>query len=100
MDPEWDVTDDFRELAIELKGSAPDEVFRQIGNARIVPETLSLNKVLEEYYTFKCEDAAQDLPLKGRIARIRKDLVIVLGKNRVGFTELKDWTCRGLMPLL
>ena len=92
VDPEWDVTDDFRELAMELKGSVPDEVFRQIGNARIVPETLSLNKVLEEYYTFKCEDAAQDLPLKGRIARIRKDLVIVLGKNRVDFTDLKDIT--------
>ena len=77
---------------MELKGSVPEEVFRQIGNARIVPETLSLNKVLEEYYTFKCEDAAQDLPLKGRIARIRKDLVIVLGKNRVDFTDLKDIT--------
>ena len=92
VDPEWDVTDDFRELAMELKGSVPEEVFRQIGNARIVPETLSLNKVFEEYYTFKCEDAAQDLPLKGRIARIRKDLVIVLGKNRVDFTDLKDIT--------
>ena len=92
VDPEWDVTDDFRELAMELKGSVPEEVFRQIGNARIVPETLSLNKVLEEYYTFKCEDTAQDLPLKGRITRIRKDLVIVLGKNRVDFTDLKDIT--------
>ena len=28
VDPEWDVTDDFRELAMELKGSVPEEVFR------------------------------------------------------------------------
>ncbi|MBT5931102.1 MAG: hypothetical protein HOH32_13165, partial [Rhodobacteraceae bacterium] len=59
VDPEWDVTDDFRELAIELKGSVPDEVFRQIGNALIVPETFSLNKVLEEYYATLAQSAAK-----------------------------------------
>ena len=48
VDPEWDVTDDFRELAEALEGSVPDEVFRQIGSARITPETLSLDKVLKE----------------------------------------------------
>ena len=34
VDPEWDVTDDFRELAEELEGSTPPEVVRQVGSAR------------------------------------------------------------------
>jgi hypothetical protein len=33
VDPEWDVTDDFRELAVALKGRMPTEVVRQIGAA-------------------------------------------------------------------
>ena len=51
---------------------------------------MTLHKVLSDYYAFKCEDGADDLPLKTRIERIKKDLVIALGKNRVEWTPLAD----------
>ena len=49
VEPEWDVTDDFRELAMELEGSTPPEVVRQIGSARLTPEPLTLLRVLDQY---------------------------------------------------
>lgn len=51
---------------------------------------MTLHKVLSDYYAYKCEDGADDLPLKTRIERIKKDLVIALGKNRVEWTPLAD----------
>jgi len=92
VDPEWDVTDDFRELAMELQGSTPPEVVRQVGSARLSPEPMTLHKVLSDYYTYKCDNNVEDKALKTRIERIRKDLVIALGKNRVEWTPLADIT--------
>ncbi|AGI69914.1 putative DNA integration/recombination/inversion protein [Octadecabacter antarcticus 307] len=90
VEPEWDVTDDFRELAEDLRNTAPKEVVQQIGSARVTPEPMTLHKVLSDYYAYKCEDGVNDLPLKTRIERIKKDLVIALGKNRVEWTPLAD----------
>ena len=92
VDPEWDVTDDFRELAEQLEGSTPPEVVRQIGSARLTPEPMTLQRVLDQYYRYKCEDAGENKALKTRIDRLRKDLVIALGKNRVEWTPLADIT--------
>ena len=92
VDPEWDVTDDFRELAEQLEGSTTPEVIHQMGIARIPPEPMTLLRVLNEYYAYKCDDSGEDPSLKARIERIRKDLVIALGKNRVEWTPLADIT--------
>ena len=92
VDPEWDITDDFRELAEALEGNTPPEVVRQVGSARLSPEPMTLHKVLSDYYAYKCDDSIGDKALKTRIERIRKDLVIVLGKNRVEWTPLADIT--------
>ena len=43
VQPEWDVTDDFCELAEELEGSTPPEVVRQVGSA---PASLALGNTL------------------------------------------------------
>lgn len=51
---------------------------------------MSLKRVLETYYAYKAEDA--DDGLRTRIDRIRKDLILCLGKNRFEWTELKDIT--------
>ena len=61
VEPEWDVTDDFRELAKDLWKTAPKEIVRQIGSTRVTPEPMTLHKVLSDYYAFKCEDGADDL---------------------------------------
>ena len=90
IDPEWDVTDDFRELAEDLRNTAPKEVVRQIGSTRVTPEPMTLHKVLSDYYAYKCNGGTDDLPMKTRIERIKKDLVIALGKNRVEWTPLAD----------
>lgn len=92
VDPEWDVMDDFVELAEDLEGSAPPEVIRQIGSARLTSEPMTLLRVLDQYYGYKSDDAVEDKALKTRIERIRKDLVIALGKNRVEWTPLADIT--------
>ena len=68
VDPEWDVTDDFRELAMELEGSTPPEVVRQVGSARLSPEPMTLHKVLSDYYAYKCDDSVGNKALKTRMA--------------------------------
>ncbi|EAQ08217.1 site-specific recombinase, phage integrase family [Yoonia vestfoldensis SKA53] len=90
VEPEWDITDDFRELAAELEGSTPADVVRQVGSARLKPEPMTLHRVLTEYCAYKCDGSVEHTDLKTRIERIRKDLVIVLGKNRVEWTPLAD----------
>ena len=90
VDPEWDVMDDFVELADALEGSTPPEVIRQVGTASITPEPMTLLRVLDEYYAYKCEDGVENTPLKTRIERLRKDLIIALGKNRVEWTPLAE----------
>jgi integrase len=92
VDPEWDVMDDFVELAEELEGSTSPEVIRQIGSARLTPEPMTLLRVLDQYYSYKCEDAGENTALKTRLDRLRKDLIIALGKNRVEWTPLTDIT--------
>jgi hypothetical protein len=68
VDPEWDITNDFRELAIELEGSTPPEVVRQVGSARLSPEPMTLHKVLSDYYAYKCDDSVGNKALKTRMA--------------------------------
>ena len=65
VDAEWDVTDDFRELAMALK------------------------TVLEEYREFKAKAGEDNRSLKSRVSRISKDLIQVLGKNRFEWTPLE-----------
>ena len=90
VEPEWDVFDDFQELAEDTQGRVPLGVTRQLkaGAAKAPPITLA--RVLELYFTYKAEEA--DAGLRTRIDRIRKDLILFLGKNRFEWTELKDIT--------
>lgn len=51
---------------------------------------MSLSRVLDEYYAYKADDS--DSGLRTRLDRIRKDLILSLGKNRYAWTELQDLT--------
>ena len=42
MDPEWDIMDDFVELAEDLEGRAPTAVTGQIASARVSKEPMTL----------------------------------------------------------
>ena len=92
VDPEWDIMDDFVELAEDLEGRAPTAVTGQIASARVSKEPMTLQKVLEEYRAYKSQDSAADRSLHTRIERLRKDIVMVLGKNRVEWTPLAEIT--------
>jgi len=92
VEPEWDVTDDFRELAMALKGQVPTEVVRQIGASQMQPEPMTLKTVLEEYREFKAKAGEDNRSLKSRVSRISKDLIQVLGKNRFEWTPLENIT--------
>ncbi|MDC1399469.1 tyrosine-type recombinase/integrase [Yoonia sp.] len=90
VDPEWPEFDDFQELAEDVEHAVPKGVTRQLRAASSTPAPMSLSRVLEEYYTYKAEES--DNGLRTRIDRIRKDLILCLGKNRFEWTELKDLT--------
>ena len=90
VDPEWPEFDDFQELAEDVDGIVPKGVTQQIRAASSKAAPMSLSRVLEEYYTYKAEET--DNGLRTRMDRIRKDLILCLGKNRFEWTELKDLT--------
>jgi len=90
VDPEWPEFDDFRELAEDVEHAVPTGVVRQIRAASSKAAPMSLSRVLEEYYAYKAEESNNGL--RTRIDRIRKDLILCLGKNRFEWTELKDLT--------
>jgi hypothetical protein len=90
VDPEWPEFDDFQELAEDVDHAVPKGVTRQLKAASSTPAPMSLSRVLEEYFAYKAEES--DTGLRTRIDRIRKDLILCLGKNRFEWTELKDLT--------
>jgi hypothetical protein len=90
VDPEWPEYDDFQELAEDIEHAVPKGVTRQLRAASSEAAPMSLSRVLEEYYTYKAEES--DNGLRTRMDRLRKDLILCLGKNRFEWTELKDLT--------
>ena len=86
VDPEWPEYDDFQELAEDVDGGVPKGVTQQIRAASSKAAPLSLSRVLDEYYAYKAEES--DNGLRTRLYRIRKDLILSLGKNRFEWTEL------------
>ena len=90
VDPEWPEYDDFQDLAEDLEHAVPKGVTRQLRAAASEAAPMSLSRVLEEYLAYKTEET--DNGLRTRIDRIRKDLILCLGKNRFAWTELKDLT--------
>ena len=90
VDPEWPEYDDFQELAEDVVGAVPKGVTQQIRAASSKAAPMSLSRVLDEYYAYKAEDT--DNGLRTRLDRIRKDLILSLGKNRYAWTELQDLT--------
>lgn len=90
VDPEWPEFDDFQELAEDVEHAVPRGVTRQLKAAYSKAAPMSLSRVLEEYYTYKAEET--DSGLGTRLDRIRKDLILCLGKNRFEWTELQDLT--------
>ena len=90
VDPEWPEFDDFQELAENVEHAVAKGVTRQLKAASSKPAPMSLSRVLEEYYAYKAEES--DNGLRTRIDRLRKDLILCLGKNRFEWTELQDLT--------
>ena len=90
VDPEWDVTDDFRELAMELEGSTPPEVVRQVGSARLSPEPMTLHKVLSDYYTYKCDDSGKRERVLG-VCRVSEEVALFWkARIRLSNCRLRD----------
>ena len=90
VDLEWPEFDDFQELAEDVEHAVPKGLVRQLKAASAEAAPMSLSRVLEEYYNSKAEENDNDL--RTRMDRIRKDLILCLGKNRFDWTELKDLT--------
>ena len=86
VDPEWPEYDDFQDLAEDVEHAVPKGVTRQIRAATSEAAPMSLSRVLKEYLAYKTEET--DNGLRTRIDRIRKDLILCLGKNRFAWTKL------------
>lgn len=72
VDPEWDVYDDFQDLAEDLKGvnGVTKGALKQIKFASQIPEPLTLDRILDVYLEFKSDDAGETRSLATRIARL------------------------------
>ena len=92
VQPEYDIHDDYVALAERVRGSVPEDVVRQLGSARMSPEPMTLQRCLEEYSAYKCSEGADDRALRTRLDRLRKSLVLCLGKNRFEHTPLAKVT--------
>ena len=90
VDVEWDIFEDFQELAEDLETKVPDEVIAQIRSATMKPEPFSLERSLEEYYAFKVAESGEDRGLRNRINRITKDLILCLGREKFSNSELEE----------
>lgn len=92
VNPEWDVFEDFQDLAEAVRHQVPKGVYRQVKSAHISPSPMTLQRALQEYARYKSEDGKDNRGLETRLARIEKDLVLCLGGARVRESKLQDIT--------
>ena len=80
------------ELARDIAGKLSDDIVTQIYTGRLKQPALTLQKALGEYQQYKTDDAGESRELELRVVRLRKDLGVAIGKQRVVDTPLNEIT--------
>ena len=80
------------ELARDIAGKLSDDIVTQIYTGRLKQPALTLQKALGEYQQYKTDDAGESRELELRVVRLRKDLGVAIGKQRVADTPLNEIT--------
>ncbi|XXK36091.1 hypothetical protein ACMAY8_07695 [Rhodobacteraceae bacterium nBUS_22] len=112
--PEYsEIEDDLNDLGRRLKRDGlPQSVVEQVYTGRLKKDEVTLDTVLRDYATFKSDTPSSEREIGQRVAKLRKDMVEVYGRQKIKYVPLKEitrqdandlrdhWTCRGIVPLL
>ena len=92
--PEYsDIEDDLNELGRELKrNEVPQAVVEQVYSGRLKKDEVTLDTVLKDYATFKSDTPSSEREIGQRVARLRKDMVEVYGRQKIKYLPLEAIT--------
>ena len=91
--PEYsEIEDDLNDLGRRLKKSGlPQAVVEQVYTGRLKKDDVTLDTALRDYATFK-SDTSSEREIGQRVARLRKDMVEVYGRQKIKYVPLKEIT--------
>jgi len=92
--PEYsEIEDDLNDLGRRLKKSGlPQAVVEQVYTGRLKKDEVTLDTALRDYATFKSDASSSEREIGQRVARLRKDLVEVYGRQKIKHVPLKEIT--------
>ena len=74
------------------KQKLPEEVVQQVYSGRLKPDTMTLEKALQEYVAYKSDSPKAAKEIGQRIERLRTDMQSVFGKHKLKQTPLPEIT--------
>ena len=92
--PEYsDIKDDLNDLSWKLKKSGmPQAVVEQVYSGRLKKDEVTLDTALRDYASFKSDTLSAEREIGQRVARIRKDMAAVYGRQKIKYVPLKEIT--------
>ena len=92
--PEYsEIEDDLNDLGRRLKRDGlPQSVVEQVYTGRLKKDEVTLDTVLRDYATFKSDTPSFEREIGQRVARLRKDMVEVYGRQKIKYVPLKEIT--------
>ena len=70
----------------------PQAVVEQVYNGRLKKDDVTLDTALRDYATFKSETPSSEREIGQRVARLRKDMAQVYGRQKINYVPLKEIT--------
>jgi integrase len=92
--PEYSpIEDALNELGKALhKQKLPEDVVQQVYSGRLKPDTMTLEKALQEYVAYKSDSPRAAKEIGQRVERLRTDMQSVFGKQKLKHVALSDIT--------
>ena len=84
--------DDLIELAESLDGKVAHTTLEQIYQGTLWEDPLTLTRILDEYLEFKTIDGELDRDTRTRVARIRKEMTHLYGKQKMDEVAIENIT--------
>ena len=81
------------------KQKLPEEVVQQVYSGRLKPDTMTLEKALQEYVAYKSDSPKAAKEIGQRVERLRTDMQSVFGKHKLKHTPLPEITRQGANEL-
>ena len=83
--PEYsEIEDDLNDLGWKLKKRGmPQAVVEQVYNGRLKKDEVTFDTALRDYATFKSDASSSEREIGQRVARLRRDMVEVYGRQKI-----------------